>query len=234
MRQQERTGPKAARTDEQSVAPERQIVQHGNTPAWPTWAQKILAIAQSGLAYTTNPYEVERYKELQRLGHEILSAYSDQPVERVADFLSKDSGYATPKVDIRGIVFRDNKILLVQERSDGRWCPPGGWADVGESPSEMVVREVREESGFIVRPVKLIALYDKKCHPHPPSPFYIYKILLQCELIGGEPAASIETAAAAFFAEDELPPLQMDRITADQIAECFRHLRDPARPTAFD
>jgi len=203
-------------------------------PDWPVWAQKILAIAQTGLAYSTNPYEIERYKELQRLGQEILATHSGEPVERVADLLSKDSGYATPKIDVRGVVFRDRKILLVQERRDGRWCPPGGWADVGECPSEMVAREVQEESGFVVRPTKLIAVYDKKCHPHPPSPFYIYKILVQCELIGGKAAESIETSGAAFFAEEALPPLQMDRITPDEIEECFKHLRDPARPAAFD
>jgi len=201
---------------------------------WPLWAQKVLAIAQCGLTYSTNPFEVERYKALQALGHEILSTYSNVSVKQVADFFAGEQGYATPKVDVRGVVFSDSRILLVQERRDERWCPPGGWADVGESPGEMVVRETREESGYVVRPVKLIAVYDKRCHPHPPRPTYIYKILIQCELLGGEAAESIETSGAAFFPEHDLPPLQMDRITPGQITECFEHLRDPGRPAAFD
>jgi len=201
---------------------------------WLRWAQRVLAIAQNGLTYTKEPYEIERYQELRVLGQEILSRYAEVPVERVAHFFSEEKSYATPKVDIRGIVFRDEKILLVQERRDGRWCPPGGWADVGECPSEMVVREVQEESGFIVKPTKLIAVYDKKCHPHPPSPFYIYKILIQCELTGGEASESHETSGVDFFAKDDLPPLQMDRTSPGQIAECFEHLRDPQRRAAFD
>src|ERR1039458_5917430 len=144
------------------------------------------------------------------------------------------SGYATPKVDVRAAVFREHRILLVEEREDGGWTLPGGWADVGESPAEATVREVREESGYETRAVKLLAVYARNPPAPPPIPFHAYKLFFQCEPIGGEPASSNETAGVDWFAEDGLPALSTSRVTAAQIHRFFEHYRHPHWPTDFD
>ena len=203
-------------------------------PQWNVWAQRMLAIAQSGLTYAENEYEIERYQSLQSLGHEVLAAHTDEAIERVADFFAEERGYATPKVDVRGAVFKDERILLVQERRDMCWTMPGGWADVGETPAEMVTREVHEEAGLEVRPLKVIAVHDRNRHVPEPSPFCIYKIFFLCELLGGEPRGSVETADARFFSEHDLPPLSNGRTSEDQIRAAYAHLRDPLRPADFD
>ena len=147
-----------------------------NQPNWLHWAQQIQAIAQTGLTYTEGMYDRERYHALQQIAAEIMAVGSNGDVQQILDLFAQESGYPTPKVDVRGVVFRDDKILLVLERADGGWTLPGGWADVGDSPAECVVREVREESGFEVRAVKLLALYDRNRHGHDPHPDYIYKL----------------------------------------------------------
>jgi ADP-ribose pyrophosphatase YjhB (NUDIX family) len=144
-------------------------------------------------------------------------------------------GHATPKVDVRGVVFRDEAILLVRERADGRWSLPGGWADVYDSPSEATVREIWEESGYRTRAVKLLALYDRTKQGHTPMPFHAYKVIFQCEITGGEPqGGSVETDGVGFFREGELPELSISRVTAAQIARFFEHLRHPEWPADFD
>ncbi|MGZ4160348.1 MAG: NUDIX domain-containing protein, partial [Neobacillus sp.] len=137
-------------------------------------------------------------------------------------------------VDIRAVVFKKNKILMVRENTDGKWSLPGGWADIGLTPSEVAVKEVKEESGFDVKPVKLLAVLDKKCHPHPPSAFHIYKIFIHCEIIGGQPAKGIETSEVNFFAENELPPLSTGRITKTQMEMAFKYLKNPQEPVYLD
>ena len=151
-------------------------------------------------------------------------------------FVLREEGYATPKVDVRGVTFRDDRILLVRELLDGgRWTLPGGWADVNDRPSEAVEREVWEESGYRVRATKLLAVYDRRFHGHqPPHPHGIYKLFFLCDLLGGEPTASVETADAAFFAEDEIPELSISRTTRPQLQRCFAHHRNPSLPTDFD
>jgi ADP-ribose pyrophosphatase YjhB (NUDIX family) len=135
-------------------------------------------------------------------------------VDALRALFAGETGHATPKVDVRGVVFRDDAILLVRERSEGRWTLPGGWADIGESAGEAVVRETREESGYRTRAVKLLALYDRNKHPHPPYPFHAYKLIFQCKLLGGEPVTSFETDGIDFFRENELPELSTTRVTA--------------------
>jgi len=145
-------------------------------PAWLDWIQRLQAIAQTGLTYAADPYDVERYEQLREIAAEIAAAHSDTEFERISGLFADQAGYATPKVDVRGAVFRDDMILLVKERSDGGWTLPGGWADVGDSPGDAVVREIAEESGYQTRVVKLLALYDRNKHGHPPYPFHAYKI----------------------------------------------------------
>jgi ADP-ribose pyrophosphatase YjhB (NUDIX family) len=206
---------------------------------WIEWAQRLQAIAQSGLTFTKNPFEIERYEQVREIAAEIVAAHIDVDIDPILDLYSDQAGYATPKVDVRGVAFRDGtdcdpEILLVKERRDGLWTLPGGWADVNDSPGEATVREVYEESGYHVRAVKLLACYDRNKHGHPPFVFHIYKLFFQCELLGGTPTESIETAGVGFFREDEIPPLSLPRVTLTQIERFFEHYRHPTWPTDFD
>ena len=132
------------------------------------WARRLNALAQTGLTFAENPYDIERYSAIRTITAEMIAQGMGADVGRVLDLLASDAGYATPKVDVRGVVFRDGKILIVQERSGGLWTLPGGWADVGDSPADAVVREIREESGCETRATKLLALLDRNKHGHPP------------------------------------------------------------------
>ena len=178
---------------------------------------KMQAIAQAGLAYSEGPYDRERYLQLQALAAEIISEHTDHDHSHVTRFLASETGYATPKVDVRGVVLKDRRILLVRETTDGKWSLPGGWADLFLTASENVVKEIREESGYEVKVVRLLALLDRSRHDHGPSPFYVYKVFFHCELIGGEPTTSIETSGAEFYALDDLPPLSVTRVSDNQI-----------------
>ena len=178
---------------------------------------------------------MERYTAVRDLAAEIIATASGGKISVVKELLGKDTGYATPKIDVRGVVFQDNKILLVKERSDGRWTLPGGWADVNESPSESVVRETCEESGYRTRCVRLLAVLDRDKHPHEPAfLFHIYKLFIRCEIVGGAATPSSETVEVAFFGETELPDLSITRVTPWQIHRMFEHLKNPDLPTDFD
>jgi ADP-ribose pyrophosphatase YjhB (NUDIX family) len=203
-------------------------------PKWIEWARELQALAQSGLTYTKSPFEIERYTRVREIAIEIMAEHSDADVKQLRDIFAAEGGYATPKVDVRGVVFKDEKILLVKELRDGRWTLPGGWADVNDSPAEATVREVYEESGYHARAIKLLACYDRSKHNHPPYGFHIYKLFFLCELTGGQPADSAETSDAAFFRENEIPELSLPRVTPQQIARFFAHYRHPEWPTDFD
>ena len=200
------------------------------------WARELQAIAQTGLHYTDSPYERERYGQVARIAAEMLAAQADLPFAEILRLNASDVGYATPKVDVRGAVFRDGRILLVREVQDGgRWTLPGGWADVNEPPSAAVEREIREESGFEARAIKALAVYDREAQGHrPPYPRSVYKIFFRCELTGGAARSSHETVGAEFFAEDAIPELSEARVLPKQIHRFFEHLRDPSLPTDFD
>jgi ADP-ribose pyrophosphatase YjhB (NUDIX family) len=203
---------------------------------WLHWAQQLQAQAQNGLTYTTNPYEIERYQKIREIAAAMLAAQGGVAPAVVRDLFAGEVGHATPKLDVRGAVFQAGTILLVKERADGGWTLPGGWVDVGEPPGRAVEREVWEESGYEVRAVKLLALYDRNAprHGHPPHPFHIYKLFFLCELVGGAPTPSIETSAVGFFPADALPPLSLGRVTPTQIARLFAHARHPEWPADFD
>jgi ADP-ribose pyrophosphatase YjhB (NUDIX family) len=204
------------------------------TDIWNSLAQRIQAIAQTGLTYATSPYDVERYTELSAIAATMSAGPEPKRIALATQLFAAGHGYATPKVDVRGVVFQGRRLLLVREREDGYWTLPGGWAEVGQSAAESVEREVREESGYVVRAVKLLACWDRNKHPHPPIPFHAYKLVFHCELLGGSPAASTETTGAGFFAEDEIPELSLTRILPEQIHFAFQCLDDPHAATAFD
>ncbi|NJO39567.1 MAG: NUDIX hydrolase [Cyanobacteria bacterium RU_5_0] len=204
---------------------------------WLEWAQKLQAIVQNGLTYSENPYDIQRYHQIRQIAAEIMATHADVEPSYVLDLFSQEAGYATPKVDVRGAVFQDQKILLVKERLDeGRWTLPGGWVDVGEPPSEAIVREVYEESGYLTRVVKLVALYDRNHprHGHPPLRHHVYKLFFQCDLIGGTATDNFETEGAEFFAEQEIPELSLSRVVPSQIDRLFEHYRHPDWQTEFD
>ncbi|MFZ0020238.1 MAG: NUDIX hydrolase [Acetobacteraceae bacterium] len=206
-------------------------------PRWLLWAREMQALAQTGLALTRDPYDRERYQRLRGLAARIMTEHRGQDVQPIEALFAGDIGYATPKLDVRGAVFRDSRLLLVRETADGdRWTLPGGWADVNESPFESVVKEVREESGFDVRVAKLAAVWDRARHPHVPSyTFHIWKLFFVCEIIGGAARGGLETSAVEFFAEDELPrDLSISRVLLPQLRRMFEHMRRPELPTDFD
>ena len=203
-------------------------------PNWLTWARKLQAIGQNGLAYSKDPFDIERFEELRELALEILQNYTDSDLPRIRDLFAGEHGHATPKVDVRGVVFNEDAILLVRERADGKWTLPGGWVDVNESPSESVVREVFEESGYQTKALKLLACYDRNRHPHPPHPYHVYKLFFHCEILGGSPSTSYETDGVDFFKQDAIPELSTGRVTSAQIDRFLEFLRSPDLPTDFD
>lgn len=205
------------------------------TPTWLRWARRLQAIAQSGLTYAKDPFDIERYKSVTKVAAEMAAAHSGVDPDHVYGLFGEETGYATPKLDVRGVVFWGDAVLMIREREDGLWALPGGWVDVGESPSEAAIREVYEESGYRVRVSKLLALYDRDKHPHSPLPFHIYKLFFLCEVLGGEPIAeSIETDGIGFFEQKDLPRLSITRVTHGQMARLFEHRRNPHWPTDFD
>ncbi|HLB96353.1 MAG TPA: NUDIX hydrolase, partial [Acetobacteraceae bacterium] len=181
------------------------------------WARKVQAIAQNGLTFSRDPFDRERYSQLSELVAQLLATQLQLPQTAARALWDGETGYATPKVDVRGGVFRDGAVLLVRERSDGRWTLPGGWVDINDAPSAAVEREILEESGYRARALKLAALLDKNRHPHPPGLYHIYKLFFVCELTGGSPAASAETDAVDFFPLGGLPELSLGRVLAAQI-----------------
>jgi len=201
---------------------------------WHLHALRLAALSQNGLTFMQDVFDRQRWEEVRRIAAEMLAAGAGTSPEDMVTNLSREDGYATPKVDVRAAVFRDDQILLVQERSDGRWTLPGGWCDLGESPGVAAAREVEEESGYRVRTAKLLAVWDKLRHGHPPSTWHAYKLFFRCDLEGGAAAASIETAAVGFFAENDLPPLSLGRVTEAQVHRMFEHSRNPSLPTDYD
>jgi ADP-ribose pyrophosphatase YjhB (NUDIX family) len=200
---------------------------------WADWASRLNAIAQNGLLFSHDRFDLERYTSLRNIAAEIMEAHTGVDAAMIRDFFAREEGYATPKVDVRGVVFLENTLLFVKEPEEGLWSLPGGWADVGESPSEAVVREVFEESGYTARAVKLLAVYDRNKHAHPPIAHHAYKLFIRCELLSQVPAGKPE-AEARFFAEDAIPELSVMRVTAEQIARLFEHYRHPDWPADFD
>jgi ADP-ribose pyrophosphatase YjhB (NUDIX family) len=216
---------------EESMKPfEAETGQH----PWLEWIKQVYAVAQWGLTYSKDPFDLERYEVLRQLSVQMMADFTTLDQSRITDLFAHEVGYVTPKVDIRGVVFQDGKLLMVQEKWDGRWALPGGWADIGLSPAEVVVKEIQEEAGLLVKPVKLLALLDKKFFPHPVSAYHIYKLFFRCEVIGGKAESGLESLSVGFFALDELPELSPHRVTKEQIALLFEHYRDPDRPTDFN
>jgi len=203
-------------------------------PKWLLWAREIQSLGQTGLAFASNNYEVERNKRIIELASEIIAEHTYLDLENTKKVFMNQPGYATPKVDVRAAVVHEKKILLVKEISDGKWAMPGGWADVGDIPSEAAVREAWEESGFIVKPLKVVGVYDANRNPGPLEFFHAVKIVYLCELTGGEASTSSETSDVRFFPFNELPELSPNRTNHKHLIDIQKHISDLNLPTFFD
>jgi ADP-ribose pyrophosphatase YjhB (NUDIX family) len=198
-----------------------------------SWTREIYSLAQSGLTYCKNEFDIERYKRLQEITAEMIASQSALNKKTILESFSMQAGYATPKIDVRGAVVRDGKILFIHEKADGKWAMPGGWADIGDSPAEMVAREVREESGFEVSVDKLIGVYDAN-RIQPLEFYHAYKLIFLCTITGGEAQTSIETSGVGFFNTKYLPTLSLSRTNQRMVDEVMAHFKDPGRPAYFE
>jgi len=204
---------------------------------WHAWMRRLQAIADQGLAYARDSYDVERSLAVRAIAAELAAHHTaDEPHDLMTRLAADGEGHPTPKVDVRLAAFREDRVLLVREREDGGWTLPGGWADIGEPPAGAAVRELREESGHEARAAKLVAVQDRDRHNFPPHPQHIYKLLFLGELLdtpAGEP--DHEVTDVALFSLPELPQqLSTGRTTRDQLERVFAHRADPALPTEFD
>lgn len=201
---------------------------------WIEYAIEIQSIAQAGLAYVKDEYDKERYERLRDIAAKMLVLKSDLPLNKVKDLFCNETGYPTPKVDTRAAVFKDNQILLVQEKN-GTWSLPGGWCDVDQSIGQNVVKETNEEAGLQVKPVKLIAVQDRNLHNEPIYAYGIVKVFVLCELLGGDFKENSETIQSQYFCLDQLPsPLATEKVTRKQIELCFEANTSKNWQTQFD
>ena len=206
-------------------------------PAWLTWAREIQAIAQTGLAFSKDPYDLERFAALRRLAARIMAEHSGAEVGRIEALFDAEAGYATPKVGVRAAVFdASGRILMVRETADeNRWTLPGGWAETNQTPAQSVTREVFEEAGYHVRPVKLAAVWDRARHGQPPTLFSVVRMFFVCALEGGSATTSLETSEVGWFAEADVPAeLSLRRTLPHHISRMFAHWREPGLATEFD
>ncbi|WP_432353610.1 NUDIX hydrolase [Sporosarcina sp. A2] len=201
---------------------------------WLEWAQRIQSISQAGLTFSSDEFDRERYEELRTISAEIMASHSKMEMQKIQELFMEEKGYPTPKIDVRAVVFQDNQILLVKETHDKKWALPGGFCEIGLSAAENVVKEIREESGYVVQPKKLVGLMDMNKYSSIPQAFHFYKVFIQCEIIGGQPITGIETAEIGFFTENNLPELSVKRNTAEQIHILFEFNRNPHKEAWID
>ncbi len=201
---------------------------------WLQIAKELQSIAQAGLTYSENKYDLDRYRQLRELSIKILHEYTDVPIEKIYTLFASEEGYQTPKVDIRSVVFRSGKVLMVRESIDGLWTLPGGWADIGYSPFEVAIKETFEEAGIHVKPMRLLAVFDKMKHSHPLDIYHVYKIFILCEDSGQDTHPGMETIDVGWFDRNGLPPLSLLRITKEQILTMFEFYDDPDKKVLCD
>jgi ADP-ribose pyrophosphatase YjhB (NUDIX family) len=197
-------------------------------------ARRLLALSQTGLHFAGEEYDRERYREIADIAAQLLQIDAGRSAADIRQAWFVEDGYSTPKIDVRGVIFREDRVLMVRERSDGKWTVPGGWADINDSPAYAVEKEIEQESGFTARAVKLAAVYDRNKHEHPAHLFHAWKVFFICEITGGEPRTSYETTAVEFFPLDALPELSTGRVTAKQIRRMWEYHCDRGMEAEFD
>lgn len=201
---------------------------------WLKWAIEIQSLAQAGLTYTDNVYDIERYERLREIAAEIIEEKSNISLEKVKDLFCNENGYQTPKIDTRAAIFKDEKILLTHE-NNGTWSLPGGWCDVLESVKSNTIKEVKEETGLDVETIKIISIQDRNKHNKPIYAYGVCKIFVLCNVIGGEFIENIETTEIKYFSLDEIPNnLAEEKTNKEQIEMCFKAYKDEKWQTQFD
>ena len=197
--------------------------------------KRIKSIADIGLLYCNNPYDKERYMELQEISYRLLSITGGHSLEALKAALPLAKDYPTAKVDIRGLVISpEKKILLVKESADGKWSLPGGWGDIGHTPKEVIIKEFKEETGLDVIAKQLLAVFDKRMHAHPPQPFYVYKMVIYCEAISHNIIKGFDVLDVQYFGVENLPPLSEDRILKSQVELVYNKALSGDLKTYFD
>ena len=201
---------------------------------WIQWAIEIQSLAQSGLAYTNNVYDIERYERLREISAEMIAEKSNISLEKVKDLFCNETGYQTPKIDTRAAIFKNDKILLVHE-NNGTWSLPGGWCDVLESIGSNTIKEVKEETGLDIETLKIISVQDRNKHNKPAYAYGVCKVFVLCNIIGGKFIKNIETTEFKYFSLDELPNnLAEEKTNKEQIEMCFKAFKDKNWQTQFD
>ncbi len=184
--------------------------------------KQIQSLAEIGTHYAKNEFDLKRYEEISGLCLSMLSQITGIDEQELKVKIVESDGYKTPKVDVRAVVFNEkNEILMVRELIDDCWSLPGGWADIGYTPSEVAVKESREEAGAEVKAVRLLGILDKRCHNHPPDIYYIYKVFIECAFVGWVGSDEMETSDYGFFSLENLPPLSTPRNTIEQMRKLF-------------
>lgn len=200
---------------------------------WLEWAVELQSLAQAGLTYGKDVFDLERYERIREISAEMVAFQSDIPAEKVKELFCNETGYQTPKLDTRAAIFENGKILLVKEKN-GKWSLPGGWVDVNVSVKENAVKEVKEESGLDVTADQIIAVQDRARHNLPIYAYGVCKIFILCSVIGGQFEENIETTEFQYFAEDALPELALEKNNEEQIRLCFEASRSEHWTTVFD
>ena len=196
---------------------------------------KLQSIAQAGLTYSTDPYDRLRFKEILDLSSNILSNGDINQENFIKEIFDKEYSYPTPKIGVLAAIFKDNKIMLVQEKDNHKWSLPGGWADVGDSPRQSILKEIREETNLDVNIIKFAALLDRNKYLEIPMWPSVYKCFFICQIKSGEAKCdNLETIALDFYNKNNLPELSLDRVTYSQIMLMFDHYNNPELPTSYD
>ena len=210
----------------------REVIMEKNEK-WLQWAVELQSLAQAGLFYCKDKYDMERYERIREISAEMICYKSDISLEKVKDLFCGDAGYQTPKIDTRAAIFKDEKILLVHE-ANGTWALPGGWVDVNVSVEENMIKEVKEEAGLDVKVKRIIAVQDREKHNLPIYAYKVCKIFMQCEVTGGEFISNIETTGFSYFGIDELPCLAEEKNNREQIEMCFQAMRSKVWEALYD
>ena len=202
-------------------------------PEWLEWAKELQFIAQAGLTYSKDAFDIERFERIREISAEIVNRQTGLPLEKVKDLFCNEEGFQTPKLDTRAAIFKDNRILLVKEKN-GTWSLPGGWVDVNQTIKSNTIKEVKEEAGLDVEATRIIAVQDRNLHNLPPYAYNVCKVFVLCEAQGGDFQPNIETIESGYFSLDEIPPLAEEKNNKEQIEMCFAAYRDKDWEVQFD
>lgn len=202
-------------------------------PQWLEWAKELQFIAQGGLTYSKDVFDIERFERIREIAAEMLSLQSEIPIEKVKNLFCNETGFQTPKLDTRAAIFKDDKILLVKEKN-GTWSLPGGWVDINQSIKTNTEKEVKEEAGLNVKAIRIIAMQDRNLHNIPPYAYNVCKVFVLCEIESGYFRPNIETDESAYFGLEELPILAKEKNNEEQIKMCFSAYYDRNRQVLFD